>query len=63
MALLYGLPGLEPDAHDPASWPKRAVVLPTGWDAIEVDRVWVRGQPMALEANDGEPTGRLRDVD
>jgi protein-glucosylgalactosylhydroxylysine glucosidase len=63
MALLYGLPGLEPDAHDPASWPKRAVVLPTGWDAIEVDRVWVRGRPMALEANDGDPTGRLRDVD
>jgi hypothetical protein len=62
MALLYGLPGLEPDADDPARWPKRAVVLPTGWDAIHVERVWVRGQPMTLEAQHGASTARLRDL-
>jgi hypothetical protein len=62
MALLYGLPGLAPDADDPAGWLKRPVVLPTGWDAIEVERVWVRGQPMALEAQHGEPAARLRDL-
>jgi protein-glucosylgalactosylhydroxylysine glucosidase len=63
MALLYGLPDLQPDADDPAGWPKRRVVLPTGWDALEVERVWVRGQPMTLQAQHGESTSRLRNLD
>jgi trehalose/maltose hydrolase-like predicted phosphorylase len=63
MALLYGLPGLEPNADDPGRWPQRAVVLPDGWDAIEVERVCVRGRPMALEAEHGASAGRLRALD
>jgi len=27
---------------DPSSWPQRAIVLPKGWRAIEVDHFWVR---------------------
>jgi hypothetical protein len=28
--------------------------LPAGWEAIEVDRLWVRGQPMRLVAQQGQ---------
>jgi hypothetical protein len=38
MALLYGLPGFEPDAEDPSGWTKRPVILPPGRGAIEVER-------------------------
>jgi trehalose/maltose hydrolase-like predicted phosphorylase len=62
MALLYGLPRLEPSSDQPASWTTRPVVLPSGWDAIEVERVWVRGRPMALEARQGAAKAALRDV-
>jgi hypothetical protein len=31
------------------------VVLPAGWEAIEIDRIWVRGRPMRLTARHGEP--------
>jgi protein-glucosylgalactosylhydroxylysine glucosidase len=51
--LLYGFPGIRPTAADPSDWPNRPVVLPAGWDAIEVERVWVRGRPARLEARHG----------
>jgi hypothetical protein len=56
---LYGLTGLRLDEGPPESWFGRAVVLPDGWDAVHVDRVWVRGRPMALDARQGEERGRL----
>jgi trehalose/maltose hydrolase-like predicted phosphorylase len=66
-ALLYGLPGIRLGSGEPESWPSRQVVLPAGWRAIEVERVWVRGEPMRLLARHGaeravlEPaTGRRR---
>jgi protein-glucosylgalactosylhydroxylysine glucosidase len=59
MALLYGLPGLQPDSGEPSGWAGRPVVLPRGWDSIRVERVWVRGQEMALEARQGARTARL----
>lgn len=58
--LLFGLPGIKPSADDPASWPARPVVLPAGWDAIEVERLWIRGEPTSLEARQGADRGRLR---
>jgi protein-glucosylgalactosylhydroxylysine glucosidase len=50
MALLFRLPGIEPDAGDPATWPRRPVVLPSGWRSLEVQRLWLLGRPMRLEA-------------
>ncbi len=52
--LLTGFPGLNISSGDPATWPARDVVLPDGWQAIECDRIWVRGQPMKLRARHGE---------
>lgn len=53
MDLLYGLPGLRLGPGEPASWCSRPVVLPEGWDALEVERIWVRGQPAHLLARQG----------
>ena len=57
--LLFGLPGIRPTAREPSTWPCRPVVLPAGWDAIEVERVWVRGEPASLEARHGADRARL----
>jgi hypothetical protein len=48
--LLFGFTGLEPGSDDPQAWIRRPVNLPAGWSAIEVDRLWIRGQAMALSA-------------
>ena len=42
---LYGLPGLVLQAGDPQHWARRPVVMPELWDGVEVDRIWVRGNP------------------
>ena len=54
MSLLLGFTGMQPDAGETSGWFKKRVVLPEGWRAVEVDRVWVRGQPMRLTAQNGE---------
>jgi trehalose/maltose hydrolase-like predicted phosphorylase len=53
--LLLGMPRLEPGEGAPETWAKAPVVLPAGWEAIEIDRLWVRGRPMRLVARHGEP--------
>jgi hypothetical protein len=59
LGLLYGLPGLHLGPGDPASWARRSVVLPSGWEAIEVERLWVRGRPARLLARHGDERSRL----
>jgi trehalose/maltose hydrolase-like predicted phosphorylase len=53
MALLFGFPALIPDAGEPKEWGCRPVNLPAQWDAIEVERVWIRGKPTRLTARQG----------
>ena len=52
-SLLYGLPGIVPNAADPRTWTSRRVILPSGWKSIEVERLWVRGRPARLVARHG----------
>jgi hypothetical protein len=59
LGCLYGLPGLRLGPGAPASWRERPVMLPEGWDAIEVERAWVRGRPARLLARHGDPCARL----
>jgi len=40
-------------------WFECPVVLPQGWDAIYVERGWVRGQPTRLVAEHGAQRARL----
>jgi trehalose/maltose hydrolase-like predicted phosphorylase len=57
--LLFGFTGLKPGLGDLESWAERPVVLPDGWEAIEVDRLWVRGKPMRLVARHGAERAEL----
>jgi len=53
LGLTMGMTGLVIDDGDPHDWPRRPIVLPAGWSAITIDRIWVRGKPMRLEACHG----------
>jgi hypothetical protein len=57
--LLYGLTGIRIGPGEPGEWCERPPSLPSGWKAIEVDRVWARGVPAQLEARHGEPHARI----
>lgn len=59
LGLIYGYAGLEIDDGDPAAWPRRPVVLPRGWDSIEIGRLWVRGRPARLIARQGADRAEL----
>jgi hypothetical protein len=59
---LYGLTGMRLHGGDPTSWFERQVVLPEGWDAIHVDRIWAHGQPMTLHAAQGDSRGHLTET-
>ena len=59
MSLLYGLTGLQLDAGEPQGWAKHPIVLPDGWEAIEVERVWARGEPYRLTARHGAAHAEL----
>jgi hypothetical protein len=54
MGLLFGFTGIQPSGASIKEWSMRRAVLPEGWKAIEVERVWVRGKPMTLSARHGE---------
>jgi hypothetical protein len=57
--LIYGLPGIALSDREPETWACRPVVLPRGWNAIEVERVWVRGRQMRMIAEHGAERARL----
>lgn len=57
--LMFGLPGVRVGPGDPEDWPARPVVLPQGWEAIECDRLWVRGRPARLAARHGAERAEL----
>jgi hypothetical protein len=54
MSLLFGFPSVEVGAGDPASWTKQPALLPQGWSAIEVERLWLKGRPARLYARHGK---------
>jgi hypothetical protein len=60
MSCLYGLTGLQLSSAEPSEWFTRPVVLPEGWDAIEVDRLYVRGRAARLEAPHGAARATLQ---
>ncbi len=62
-AVLQGMPGLHFNNAEPSGWAKHPVVLPQGWDCIDVDRIWVRGKPMRLTARHGAAKTELHSFD
>jgi trehalose/maltose hydrolase-like predicted phosphorylase len=59
MGLLYGFCGLVIDDGDPTQWPRRPVILPEGWQTIQVERLWVRGREARLVAPHGAERAEL----
>jgi trehalose/maltose hydrolase-like predicted phosphorylase len=59
LSCLYGLPGLRLGDGDPETWCRRPVVLPAGWEAIEVDRIWARDREGRLSASHGAECGAV----
>jgi hypothetical protein len=53
-SLLYGFPGLQTGWKDAEGWARHDVVLPKGWRAIEVERLWLKSKPMRLVAEVGK---------
>jgi hypothetical protein len=54
MGLLTGFPKLKIGPGEPDTWPQGKVVLPKGWSGIEVERLWLRGAPARLVAEQGK---------
>jgi len=54
MGLLFGFTGIQPSPASVNEWSVRKVVLPDGWRAIEVERLWVHGKAMNLKAPQGQ---------
>jgi protein-glucosylgalactosylhydroxylysine glucosidase len=57
--LVYGFTGVQPTREAPDRWASRRVVLPAGWDAIEIDRLCVHGRPARLVARQAAPRATL----
>jgi trehalose/maltose hydrolase-like predicted phosphorylase len=49
-AAIIGFTGLRVQDGD---WAKYPATLPEGWSSIEVERIWVRGEPKRLLAVSG----------
>jgi hypothetical protein len=61
--LMYGFTGIQLGHDDPSTWARHPVRLPSGWRAIRIERLWIRGRPWALEARAGESSCRLTPLD
>jgi len=59
LGLTLGLTGVVIDDGDPEAWPRRPIVLPQGWTAIEIARVQIRGADMRLIARHGADRAEL----
>ena len=62
MTCLFGFTGMQLGAGSPKQWCSRPVVLPSGWESIEVERLWIRGRAATLTARNGTPRALL-DID
>jgi trehalose/maltose hydrolase-like predicted phosphorylase len=56
MSLLLGFPRLKISDKPVDDWPQDQVILPAGWESIEVERLWIRGQPARMLARQGQKT-------
>jgi hypothetical protein len=54
MSCLYGLTGLVLDEGEPQSWGQHQIVMPQGWDGVEVERIHLREREAHLLARHGD---------
>jgi len=60
---LYGLPGIQTGSGSPEKWCTRPVQMPSGWEGITVERLWLRGRPASLSAWHGDQRAQLQFID
>jgi hypothetical protein len=58
-ACMYGLPGIRVGPEEPCEWARRPVILPAGWDAIEIERIWTRNRAASVRAAHGAQRARI----
>ncbi len=58
--LLLDLPRFDIGAGPVESWCSEPVVLPSGWEEIEVERIWIRGRPARLSAKHGDSHTKIK---
>ena len=58
-AVVYGGLGLHVGPGDPSTWCERPVTTPDAWDGVEIERVWMRGEPYALSGRQGDRRATL----
>jgi hypothetical protein len=63
LGCIYGYPGLVLGHGAPETWCARPVVMPAGWDGIEIERIWARGRPARLAADHDAEAARLEWLD
>ncbi len=61
-SLIYGLPRIHLGPGTPDTWLEGPITMPSAWEGIEVDRVWVRGKPMSLQAKHGSDRASLTEL-
>ncbi|CAN7619949.1 hypothetical protein LJR164_004587 [Phenylobacterium sp. LjRoot164] len=54
-SIVFGFCGLELGLGVPRRRPAGPVLLPRGWESIEIERLWLRGAPHRLVARAGSP--------
>jgi hypothetical protein len=59
----FGFPGIRMHEGPPEEWWERPVVLPAGWDCIEVERMWARGRPYRMSARHGAAHASIEPLD
>lgn len=62
LTLMIGLTGLELDGGAPEEWAKFPVIMPEGWEGIEIERIWVRGEPATLRAMHGDERATITPI-
>ncbi|HCI79418.1 MAG TPA: glycoside hydrolase family 65 protein [Ktedonobacter sp.] len=63
MSCLYGLTRLRLGPGEPQSWCEGPIILPDGWDGIQVERIWIHGRPARLTANHGDKHAHIEFLD
>ena len=59
LSLLYGFPGVRVSQAEPPDWATRRVVMPRGWDGVEVERIFARGRRARLLAQHGRDRAKI----
>ena len=62
-SLLFGLPRIRLGPGAPDTWLDGPLTMPSAWEGIEVDRLWVHGRPITLQAMHGSDRATLVDSD